>query len=366
MRREVLDKGYIELISVDGTDNFIRKCAQISFNNYNKTMLCVSIHKEWLDTNHIKILETQTSFDYTTHIVEVDEDELRKIKKTFPTNMSEKSERHERHKDETLLRYLMKHRHTSPFEMATMTFMVQVPMDCWRQWIRHRTASVNEYSTRYTEALDFFQVTSPEEWRLQATDNKQGSGGYIPEYIVVSDVFDKPDDLKPLLVNPDICPSSTTPLTELLSSEEKALQDAAHRVYQLRLQTGVAKEQARKDLPLSTYTRAIWKCDLHNIFHFLKLRMDKHAQMEIRAYANTMAQFVQENFPIAYSAFEDYVLNAETFSIHEMNLLKHVLRMNNAIIQDDKILIDGNLSIPKPATLTSREWKDFLRKLQCQ
>ncbi len=228
-------------------------------------------------------------------------------------------------RDRNLIRYLMSHAHTTPFEMVEFKFMVQVPMDCWRQWVRHRTASINEYSTRYTEALDFFQVTSPEEWRLQATDNKQGSSGYLPSAIGGI--------------------SGT-----LLTFEETRLHDLAKYTYQKRLKAGVAKEQARKDLPLSTYTRAYWKCDLHNIFNFLRLRMDSHAQLEIRSFANCMFEIVKQVCPVACEAFEDYVLHAKKFSRMEMEVIL-------------KSLSEFHSFGDKPDSMTDREWKEFLAKI---
>jgi thymidylate synthase (FAD) len=165
--------------------------------------------------------------------------------------------------------------------MAELKFLVRVPMDCWRQWIRHRTASVNEYSTRYSVAVDSTQTTLPHEWRTQAEQNRQGSGAPLP------------DDLG-----------------KQLSEDEHHFQVTARHVYQKRLEAGVAREQARKDLPLSTYTEAYWKIDLHNLLHFLALRMDAHAQKEIRDYAATIGeQIVRPLFPVVWEAFEDYRLN---------------------------------------------------------
>ena len=142
--------------------------------------------------------------------------------------------------DRGLIRYLMRHRHTTPFEMCELKLHVRVPMDAWRQWIRHRTASVNEISTRYSIAIDAAQATSPGEWRTQASGNRQGSGESLDRSV-----------------------------GERLSDAEAELQRQARKVYQERLDAGVAREQARKDLPLSTYTEAYWKIDLHNLLHFL-------------------------------------------------------------------------------------------------
>src|SRR6185369_10038159 len=157
------------------------------------------------------------------------------------------------HEDRGLIRYLLRHRHTTPFEMCEIKFHVRVPMDCWRQWIRHRTANVNEYSTRYSVAIDASQRTEAGDWRLQSTDSKQGSAGKL-------------DNER----------------GGQFTKAEKELQDHARKVYDERLAAGIAREQARKDLPLSTYTEAYWKVDLHNLLHFLRLRMDMHAQEEIR------------------------------------------------------------------------------------
>jgi thymidylate synthase (FAD) len=180
--------------------------------------------------------------------------------------------------DRTLLRYLLRHWHSTPLEMVEMKFLVRVPMDCWRQWIRHRMASVNEYSTRYSIAIDACQTTPPDQWRVQATGNRQGSEGFL-----------------------DAAAGAE------LSRAEAELQQQARAVYQERLARGVAREQARKDLPLSTYTEAYWKIDLHNLLHFLLLRMDEHAQSEIRQYATTIGQeIVRPMFPLVWEAFVDY------------------------------------------------------------
>jgi thymidylate synthase (FAD) len=183
--------------------------------------------------------------------------------------------------DRGLIRYLMRHHHSTPFEMCEIKLHVRVPMDCWRQWIRHRTANVNEYSTRYSEAIDAFQSTGPTEWRSQSTTNRQGSSAFVDE---VS--------------------------SEELTIREHELHEHARSVYKHRLAAGVAREQARKDLLLSTYTEAYWKIDLHNLFHFLSLRMDAHAQHEIRQYATMIGnEIVAKWCPIAWEAFVDYRLN---------------------------------------------------------
>ncbi len=196
--------------------------------------------------------------------------------------------------DRTLIRYLMRHRHTTPFEMAEVKLLVRVPMDCWRQWIRHRTASINETSTRYSIAIDASQATPPDRWRLQAASNRQGSEGFL-----------------------DLATGET------LSAAESALQEHARAVYQARLEQGIAREQARKDLPLSTYTEAYWKIDLHNLLHFLELRMDPRAQREIRQYAETIGrEIVRPLFPLVWEAFEDYHLYAFDLSRLEQEVIE--------------------------------------------
>ena len=209
--------------------------------------------------------------------------------------------------DRGLIRYLMRHRHTTPFEMCEIKLHVRVPMDCWRQWIRHRTANVNEYSTRYSEAIDAMQTTSDGEWRTQSTSNKQGSGEYLRE-----------------------------DLGSTLSLREKEFHQAARELYQERLTHGVAREQARKDLPLSTYTEAYWKVDLHNLLHFLALRMDSHAQYEIRQYANVIGnEIVAKWCPLTWEAFKDYRLGARYLSKQEWKILQLIVQERNAEAKEE-------------------------------
>jgi thymidylate synthase (FAD) len=198
------------------------------------------------------------------------------------------------HEDRGLIRYLMRHRHTTPFEMCDLKLHVRVPMDCWRQWIRHRTASVNEYSTRYSEAIDAEQSTGETEWREQAQGNRQGSQGFLDREMGAE-----------------------------LSRKERELHLLSRQLYQERLEAGVAREQARKDLPLSTYTEAYWKINLHNLLHFLELRMDQHAQFEIRSYATLIGhEIVSRWCPVAWEAFVDYRLNSVTWSRLELEIIQ--------------------------------------------
>ncbi len=200
--------------------------------------------------------------------------------------------------DRALIRYLLRNQHCTPFEMCEIKLHVRVPMDVWRQWIRHRTASVNEYSTRYSVAIDAANTTLPTEWRSQAANNKQGPGAPLPEEI-----------------------------GRLLTDEETELQNRIREVYNHRLEAGVAREQARKDLPLSTYTEAYWKCNLRNLLHFLALRMEGHAQQEIREYATVIGkEIVARWVPLAWEAFQDYVFGAATLSRDALALLGMVAR----------------------------------------
>lgn len=200
------------------------------------------------------------------------------------------------HEDRGLIRYLMRHRHTTPFEMCEIKLHVRVPMDCWRQWIRHRTANVNEYSTRYSEAIDAAQKTPADGWRAQSASNRQGSGAFIESAFGAQ-----------------------------LSAREEELQQLSRELYEERIKLGVAREQARKDLPLSTYTEAYWKIDLHNLLHFLSLRMDAHAQHEIRAYATIIgSEVVAKWCPLTWEAFNDYRLQATSLSRLEIEVIKRV------------------------------------------
>src|SRR5690606_2482110 len=228
--------------------------------------------------------------------------------------------------DRTLIRYLMRHRHTTPFEMAELKFLVRVPMDTWRQWIRHRTANVNEYSTRYSEAIDSAQTTPPGAWRTQSKNNRQGSGEYLPEDV-----------------------------GQQLTAAERELQQHARQVYEARLAAGVAREQARKDLPLSTYTEAYWKVDLHNLLHFLSLRMDSHAQWEIRQYSITIGeQIVRPLFPLVWEAFADYRLDS-----------MHLTRLDQEVIQRmiARAAQTGNLQFTDEDFLACQDesWRELKR-----
>jgi len=239
-----------------------------------------------------------------------------------------------RQKNETrgLLRYLMSHAHTSPFEGVELKFHVALPIFVARQWIRHRTANVNEYSGRYSEMpMTFYE---PLDWRIQSQTNKQGSEGHLDPY-------------------------------EAEHLEHSAWDTLAHAkaFYAEALGDNVARELARIHLPLSQYTQWYWKIDLHNLLHFLTLRCDSHAQEEIRVYANLIAAILKEAFPIVFEAWLDYKFQATSFSRMEMQLLMTLLEfgytlphMENLNDAEWKVLADS-------AGLSKRELSYFKEKL---
>ena len=228
-----------------------------------------------------------------------------------------------RKKSETegLIRYLMRHRHTSPFEMCEVVFHLKLPIFVMRQLVRHRTASLNEYSGRYSVMSDEFYVPSREYLRKQSTTNKQGRS---------DELADKGG---------------------LLQYEYNRSHDGSHTAYQNLLREDVSREIARAVLPVSNYTEVVWKSDLHNFFHMVKLRSDAHAQQEIRDYSDAMYEIVKPLYPISCQAFEDYVLNSVSFSQKEMRMLKQ--QLNGSWTMDDL-----------GRSLSKREQTEFLEKLK--
>ena len=225
--------------------------------------------------------------------------------------------------DRGLIRYLMRHSHSTPFEMAELKFLFRMPMDAWRQQIRHRTANVNEYSTRYSVAIDAAQTTEAGAWRTQAASNRQGSDGFLP---------------------PDV--------GEAMTAAERDLHAKSRAIYEARLEAGVAREQARKDLPLATYTEAYWKVDLHNLLHFLRLRMDAHAQKEIRDYAATVGeQIIAPLFPLTWEAFTDYRLNAAFLTGPDRGVIRRLAATGDPAPHSDAAF----LAVQDPA------WADLKR-----
>lgn len=226
--------------------------------------------------------------------------------------------------DRGLIRYLMRHRHTTPFEMVEFKFHVKLPIFVARQWIRHRSANVNELSGRYSVMKEEFYLPVPEDIRYQSTVNKQGRS-----------TEEVPDELKRKI------------LDYLVKSQKEA-----YETYSEYVDTGLARELARINLPLSLYTEWYWKIDLHNLFHFLRLRMDVHAQKEIRDYAVIMADMVKTVCPVAYEAFMDYSVNAVTLSGCELRAMKEHFKDYSPSLEE---LTETGLS--------KREAREFLEKL---
>lgn len=229
--------------------------------------------------------------------------------------------------DRELIRYLMRHRHTSPFEMVEFKFHVKLPIFVARQWIRHRTANVNEYSGRYSEMKDEFYIPDIDQIRTQNTVNRQGrSDSTLPD-------------------------NQAQEINEMLSNTQKQLFEE----YKSMLDMDIARELARINLPLSTYTEWYWKIDLHNLLHFLKLRLDFHAQYEIRIFADTMAELIKPIVPLTYEAFEDYILESMTFSKQEIGIIKELLRKE---FPGDELLAQHEIK-----GLEATEFKEKLNKL---
>ncbi len=200
--------------------------------------------------------------------------------------------------DAALIDYLMRHGHTSPFEHVVLEFHCKLPIFVARQWIRHRTARLNEISGRYSVLADEFYLPPPSQIRRQSKDNKQGR-----------DAEEVPAELQ-------------REVLDLLLQE----QHAAYETYQHLLRRDIARELARINLPLSLYTQWYWQMDLHNLFHFLELRMDPHAQWEIQQYAEVIARIARAVAPVAYDAFERHRLRGQRFSADEMEALRCLLQ----------------------------------------
>ncbi len=200
-------------------------------------------------------------------------------------------------KDAALIDYLLRNEHTSPFEQVVLTFHTKMPVFVARQWVRHRMARLNEISGRYSVMKDEFYLPAGSEIALQSEDNKQGRS-------------DEP-----------VSPEDQALITEALESGQRD----AYAAYSELLDRGVARELARINLPLSLYTEWYWQIDLHNLFHFLKLRMDSHAQSEIRAYATVMFDLARRVCPAACDSFENHVLGAVRFSGEEWSAVETVM-----------------------------------------
>ena len=229
--------------------------------------------------------------------------------------------------DRGLIRYLMRHAHTSPMEGCEIKLHLKMPVFVARQWIRHRMASLNEISGRYSVMKDEFYVPERDRLGRQSKTNKQGTGdGYG---------IDQQTSILKLLIDNAI---GSFDLYENLCDED----------------TDLARELARINLPLSTYTEFYWKIDLHNLLHFLKLRCDSHAQYEIRVYADVIATLISQWVPHAHEAWVDYKRDAVTFSRMEIELLRHLLATNAGVPQH---------IAPDMVGLSKREMTEFMAKV---
>ena len=223
--------------------------------------------------------------------------------------------------DEGLIRYLMRHWHSTPFEMCEVKLHVKLPVFVARQWIRHRTANVNEYSARYSILDREFYIPSPEQLAAQSTVNNQGRGEVLTG-------------------------EEAARVLELLKSDANRAYDHYEAMLSQEGQQGLARELARMNLPANIYTQWYWKVDLHNLFHFLRLRADPHAQYEIRVYAEAIAACVKDWVPLAYAAFEDYRMGGVTLSAKAIAVLKR--RLN------------GETVTQEASGMSKGEWREFV------
>ncbi|HYZ25195.1 MAG TPA: FAD-dependent thymidylate synthase [Rhodopila sp.] len=228
--------------------------------------------------------------------------------------------------DAGLIRYLMRHRHSTPFEMCEIKFHIKLPIFVARQWIRHRTANVNEYSARYSILDQEFYIPAPEHLAAQSAVNRQGRGAVL-EGAEAARVLDI------LRGDAERCYAH---YAEMLN--EGADADPSRQ--------GLARELARMNLTLNTYTQWYWKTDLHNLFHFLSLRADPHAQHEIRVYADAMLGITEAWVPVATQAFRDYRLGAVTLSAQMVAVMQRMLA--------------GEAVMQETSGLNRREWAEFV------
>ncbi len=223
--------------------------------------------------------------------------------------------------DEGLIRYLMRHWHSTPFEMCEVKLHVKLPVFVARQWIRHRTANVNEYSARYSILDREFYIPEPAQLAAQSTVNNQGRGAVLEG-------------------------AEAARVLDMLKADAGRSYDHYEAMLSQDGQQGLARELARMNLPMNIYTQWYWKVDLHNLFHFLRLRADAHAQYEIRVYAEAIAEAVRDWVPLAFAAFEDYRMGGVTLSGKAIAVLKRRLA-GQAVGQEDSGMSKG-------------EWREFM------
>ncbi|MEM7442041.1 MAG: FAD-dependent thymidylate synthase [Pseudomonadota bacterium] len=235
--------------------------------------------------------------------------------------------------DAGLIRYLMRHSHTTPFEMCEIKYHVKLPIFVARQWIRHRTANVNEYSARYSILDKEFYLPAPEHLAAQSTANRQGRG----------DVLDGDQAARVLDLLREDAEQNYAHYVEMMNEgDDGAVVDEGGQ--------GLARELARMNLTLNMYTQWYWKCDLHNLLHFLRLRADAHAQYEIRAYADVMIDTVERWTPAAHQAFVDYRMGSAEISAQGLDVIRR--------------LIDGEDVTAESAGMSPREWRELMGVLK--
>lgn len=230
--------------------------------------------------------------------------------------------------DRGLINYLMRHWHTTPFEMCEIKFHIKLPIFVARQWIRHRTANVNEYSARYSILDKEFYLPRQEHLAAQSTVNNQGRGEVLEEKYAEH-------------------------VLELLKRDAMQTYDTYEYLLNANgddSRPGLARELARMNLPVNYYTQWYWKIDLHNLMHFLRLREDAHAQYEIQAYADVMIDVLKRWVPFAYDAFMDYRVGAATFSSKMLDVLRRRLK--------------GEVVTKENSNLTAREWNEMEQILE--
>ena len=235
--------------------------------------------------------------------------------------------------DKGLIKYLMRHRHSTPFEMCEIKFHIKLPIFIARQWIRHRTANVNEYSARYSILDKEFYIPSAENLAAQSAINNQGRGDALTD--------DEASNVIQILKK-DAEQTYTNYETLLNESSEGNIIDES--------KSGIARELARMNLTLNTYTQWYWKIDLNNLLHFLALRADDHAQYEIRVYADAMLDIVKKWVPLTYEAFEDYRIGGTELSAKEVNLMRKLLKGEKVSFEEEG--------------LSKREWSELQRKFE--
>lgn len=227
--------------------------------------------------------------------------------------------------DEGLIRYLMRHWHSTPFEMCEIKLHVKLPVFVARQWIRHRTANVNEYSARYSILDREFYIPSPEHIAAQSTINNQGRGETLTG-----------DEAARVL--------------EILKADSARAYDNYEAMISDDGQQGLARELARMNLPANIYTQWYWKVDLHNLLHFLRLRADSHAQYEIRVYADEICKIVADWVPYAYAAFEDYRMGGATLSKTSLDVMRRMIK-GEEVAQENSGMSKG-------------EWREFMAVIE--